>query len=186
MRPALATRMTQVVRPARADDANGILAVVGDAFSYGATRDPDEELTIVRATWQARQGRSLIELVDIDEDANANAGELVGHLLAAPGRLDGRATEVAGVAPVCVAAAHQGHGIGRALMGALIEAAEERRWPLLVLLGDPHYYRRFGFEPAGPLGLSYPPVGVDNPNFQARRLPGYSSKLRGEFSYCWE
>ena len=180
--------MRQVVRPARADDANGILAVVGDAFSYGATRDPREELTIVRDTWKARQGRSLIELVAIDKDAdpNANAGELIGHLLAAPGRLDGRATEVAGVAPVCVAAAHQGHGIGRALMGALIEAAEGRRWPLLVLLGDPGYYSRFGFEPAGPLGLIYPPVGADNPNFQARRLPGYSSRLRGEFSYCWE
>ena len=45
-------------------------------------------------------------------------------------------------------------------------------WPLLVLLGDPAYYGRFGFEPAGPLGLSYLPVGADNPHFQARRLAG--------------
>ena len=55
-----------------------------------------------------------------------------------------------------------------------------------MLLGDPAYYGRFGFEPAGPLGLSYPPVGAGNPHFQARQLPGYAEALRGEFSYCWE
>jgi putative acetyltransferase len=71
-------------------------------------------------------------------------------------------------------------------MGALVGAAEERHWPLLVLLGDPAYYGRFGFEPAAPLGLSYPPVGAANPHFQTRKLPGYAAALRGEFSYCWE
>ena len=43
-------------------------------------------------------------------------GTVVGHLQAAPGRLDGRATAVAGVAPVCVARPSQGRGIGSALM----------------------------------------------------------------------
>ena len=71
-------------------------------------------------------------------------------------------------------------------MVALLRAAEAQQWPLLVLLGDPAYYGRFGFEPASALGLSYPPVGADNPHFQARRLPGYSARLQGEFSYCWE
>jgi putative acetyltransferase len=71
-------------------------------------------------------------------------------------------------------------------MGTLLGTAEEWHWPLLVLLGDPAYYGRFGFEPAAPLGLSYPPVGAANPHFQARKLPGYAETLRGEFSYCWE
>jgi putative acetyltransferase len=172
--------VTVTIRPAQPADAAGIFAVVGDAFSYAGTRDAGEELAIVRATWAARQGGTLVELV-ADE-----GGAVVGHLQAAPGRLDGRDTAVAGVAPVCVAAAHQGLGVGRALMSALERAAEELHWPLLVLLGDPAYYARFGFEPAGPLGLSYPPVGTDNPHFQARRLLGYSEALRGEFNYCWE
>ena len=71
-------------------------------------------------------------------------------------------------------------------MGALVDAAEGRDWPLLVLLGDPAFYGRFGFEPAGPLGLSYLPVGAGNPHFQARRLAGYAAGFRGEFGYCWE
>jgi putative acetyltransferase len=172
--------VTLIVRPARPADTEQILAVVGDAFSYGDTRDAGEELAIVRGTWAAQQGRSLIELVADDR------GVVVGHLQAAPGRLDGRATAVAGVAPVCVAPAHQRRGVGGALLGALVGAAEELQWPLLVLLGDPAYYRRFGFEPAGTLGLSYPPVGAGNPHFQARRLRGYGATLQGEYSYCWE
>ncbi len=169
-----------MIRPATAADATGILAVVGDAFSFGGTRDACEELAIVRGTWSAQAGRALLELVAVE------SGTVVGHLQAAPGRLDGRATAVAGVAPVCVASAHQGRGTGGALMAALIGAAEELHWPLLVLLGDPDYYGRFGFEAAGPLGLSYPPAGTGNRHFQARRLPGFSATLRGEFSYCWE
>jgi putative acetyltransferase len=172
--------VTAVVRPASPGDAAGILAVVEDAFSSGGTRDAGEELAIVRGTWAAQQHRPLIELV-ADEN-----GAIVGHLQAAPGRLDGHPTPVAGVAPVCVGAPQQGRGVGGALMHALIAVAEDEQRPLLVLLGDPGYYQRFGFEPAAPLGLSYPPVGAGNPHFQARKLPGYAEALRGEFSYCWE
>ena len=174
--------MSTTIRPARSTDAAGILAVVADAFSYGGTRDPSEEVAIVRGTWSAsaRRGRPLLELV-ADEH-----GTIVGHLQAAPGALDGNPTPVAGVAPVCVGTAHQGRGVGSALMGSLIDAATDQHWPLLVLLGDPAYYGRFGFEPAAPLGLSYPPVGAANPHFQARKLPGHAEALRGEFSYCWE
>ncbi len=90
------------------------------------------------------------------------------------------------MAPVCVASSRHGRGIGSALMASLRTAAEASHVPLLVLLGDPAYYGRFGFEPAGPLGLHYGPAGMDNPSFQARRLPGYGAAYRGEFSYCWE
>jgi putative acetyltransferase len=161
--------VTPVVRAARPGDRAGILRVVGDAFSYLGTRDPEEELTIVRGTWSARRGLPL-----------------VGHLQAAPGRLDGSDTPVAGIAPVCVGTSSQGRGIGSALMAALIGAAEDRQWPLVVLLGDPAYYRRFSFEPAGPLGLDYARVGAGNPHFQARRLTHYRASLRGDFTYCWE
>ena len=172
--------MTVTVRPACPDDAAGVLAVVEDAFSYGGARDAGEELAIVRGTWSARNGHTLIELVADD------AGAVVGHLLAALGSLDGHASPVAGVAPVCVGAADQGRGVGSALVLALLGSAEERRWPLLVLLGDPAFYGRFGFEPAAPLGVSYPPVGAGNPHFQARKLPGYAEARHGEFSYGWE
>jgi putative acetyltransferase len=109
---------------------------------------------------------------------------VVGHVMAAPGNLSG--LEVPGVAPVSVAPERQGEGIGSALMRAVIDHSTRRSWPLLLLLGDPAYYERFGFEAAWPLHITYPPAGRHSPNFMARRLPGYEPSLRGEFRYCWE
>jgi len=171
--------VTAQIRPFAPGDADAVLAVVFDAFSSPG-RDGSEEVQIVRGTWSRCARPDRVELV-ADED-----GALVGHALAAPGRLDGRASAVAGVAPVCVAPAHQGHGTGSALVRELIGEAEARAWPLLVLLGEPAFYGRFGFEPAAPLGLSYAPVGAGNPNFQARRLTGGATTGRGVFGYCWE
>jgi putative acetyltransferase len=171
------TRIRVATRPG---DEEGILALVAAAFS-DATRDAREELAIVRATWEAKDAGQLIELVADDN------GAVVAHALAAPGLIDGVPTSVAGVAPVCVAPSHQQRGIGTALMESLVLAATSRRWPLLVLLGDPAYYVRFGFEPAAPLGLTYAPAGVGSPHFQARRLDDHEgARQRGAFTYCWE
>ena len=167
------------IRPARQGDTDAILSVVARAFSDD-TRDAREELAIVRRTWATCPPPSLIELVADD------AGAVVGHLQAAPGRLDGRGAAVAGVAPVCVAPAHQGRGTGSALVRALIAEAATRDWPVLVLLGDPAYYGRFGFRPAAPLGLTYAPVRADDPHFQAYVLGRDTAVRPGVFSYCWE
>ena len=172
--------MTKIRVATRPGDEVGILALVAAAFS-DATRDASEELDIVRATWAVNDADQLIELVVADD-----AGTVVAHTLAAPGNIDGGPTSVAGVAPVCVAPSHQQQGIGTALMKSLVIAATSRGWPLLVLLGDPVYYSRFGFEPAWPLGLTYAPAGTGSPHFQARRLDHYDARQRGSFTYCWE
>ncbi len=171
--------MTATIRPLVPTDKDDVLAVVFDAFSNPG-RDGSEEVEIVRRTWRRCPPPDRIELVAVA------IGAVAGHVLAAPGRLDGRDTAVAGVAPVSVAPAHQHRGAGSALVRELIHRAEDRGWPLLVLLGDPAYYGRFGFEPAGQLGLSYAPVGAGNPHFQARPLRDDTTALRGVFSYCWE
>jgi putative acetyltransferase len=171
--------VTNIRVATRPEDEEGILASVDAAFS-DATRDASEELAIVRATWAAQDADQLIELVADD------AGTVVAHALAAPGSIDGGPTTVAGVAPVCVSPSHQQRGIGTALMDSLVIAATSRGWPLLVLLGDPAYYSRFGFEPAGPLGLTYAPAGSDSTHFQARLLDHYDARQRGSFTYCWE
>jgi putative acetyltransferase len=167
------------IRPFERGDEEAVLAVVAAAFS-GAGRDGSEEVDIVRATWRSTEPGERLELVAANGDA------VVAHLAAAAGTLDGRPTDVAGVAPVCVAPEHQGRGVGSALVRELISRAEARRWPLLVLLGDPAYYGRFGFEPGGPRGLHYAPVGRDDPHFQARPLAGDNGSRCGEFGYCWE
>jgi predicted N-acetyltransferase YhbS len=169
--------VTVAVRLSRDADAALILDVVEDAFS-SPERDAHEEIDIVRSTWAVCQPPRLLELVAHDR------GNVVGHVLAAPGPLGTK--EALGVAPLSVAPERQGEGIGGALMRAVIERAGAEGRRLLLLLGDPGYYQRFGFEPAWPLGITYAPAGRHSPHFMARRLPGYEPSLRGEFRYCWE
>ncbi len=172
-----------VIRAAlRPADREGILAVVAEAFADN-TRDAREELDIVRGTWAAFDPGALLELV-ADE-----GGAVVAHALAAGGRLggvDSLVNGVAGVAPVCVAPSHQGRGVGSALMRTLVAEAEGRGWRLLLLLGDPAFYARFGFVTAATVGIHYGPAGMGNPHFQARVLTGGAPPGNGEFSYCWE
>ena len=89
-------------------------------------------------------------------------------------------------APSAVAPHRQGDGIGSGLMNELLRQAERIGEPLLVLLGLPAYYGRFGFESAGTLGIDCPSVGLGNPHFLIHKLTRYSSDHRGEFRYCWE
>ena len=105
-------------------------------------------------------------------------------MLAADADLAG--TTVPAVAPLCVAPERHREGIGTALMTELLDRAEAAGIPLVGLLGSPDYYGRFGFEPSGPLGVTYQPVGPDNPHFQVRRLSSYTDACRGDFTYCWE
>ena len=69
-------------------------------------------------------------------------------------------------------------------MTELVHRAEAASLPLLVLLGDPAYYRRFGFVPAGPLAITY--RQQDNPHFLVRPLSTYDPSYQGDFVYCWE
>ena len=171
--------MNPTVRSLRPGDEEAVLSVVMASFTSPG-RPGDEEVEIVRATWAAARSEERIELVaEVD-------GVVVAHLIAAAGYLDGAPTNVAGVAPVCVAPGHQRRGIGSALMWELVHRAVDGHCPLLVILGEPAYYGRFGFEPASRLGLIYLPAGEGSPHFQARRLPDYDARLRGTFSYCWE
>jgi predicted N-acetyltransferase YhbS len=175
-------RRTTTVRPTVPDDHDAVLALVFDAFSDG-TRDGHEEVEIVAETWAHGAVPDGFDLVAV-EDREIEDREIVGHVLGAWGDLDGR--DVLGIAPLAVAPAHQGRGVGTALMTGLLGRAESAGLPLVVLLGAPAYYGRFGFEPSGPLGITYRPVGPDNPDFQVKRLSAYDASLHGEFAYCWE
>lgn len=164
------------IRPARLDDRDAIVSLVRAAFAHDD--GGRAEVDIVEQTWALDAAADGYDLVAVDGD------EVVGHVLAAAGDLDGR--PLLGIAPLAVRPDRQGAGIGSALMEDLLRRAGEAGVPLLVLLGSPDYYGRFGFEPAGPLGITYEPVGPDSPYFQARRLGAYDPSHRGTFAYCWE
>jgi putative acetyltransferase len=90
---------------------------------------------------------------------------------------------VLGLGPLGVRPDRQGQGVGGALMHAVLAAADARDEPLVVLLGDPNYYRRFGFVAAGDLGIEAPEPAWGE-HFQARLLAAYDPALTGPFAYA--
>lgn len=108
-------------------------------------------------------------------------GEVVGHVVCTRGELAGR--PALGLGPVSVSPATQRSGIGSALMHAVLGAADALGEPVVVLLGSPDYYGRFGFVPAAELGIEAPePAWGDY--FQARPLAAYDPSVRGRFTYA--
>lgn len=85
--------------------------------------------------------------------------------------------------PLAVLPERQRLGIGRVLMEAGIAAAEARSEPIIVLLGHPTYYPRFGFEPARQLGID-PPLPVRDEVWMVRRLSAWDPTIRGRVVYA--
>jgi len=106
---------------------------------------------------------------------------VVGHVTASRATVAG--DPVVAVGPIGVLPDQQGTGIGSALMNALIDAADAADVPLVVLLGAPQYYGRFGFRPAGELGV-ISPVPDWGGAFQARPLTAYTESVAGRFQYA--
>ncbi len=106
---------------------------------------------------------------------------VVGHVLGSRARVD--SAPVLAVGPLSVHPDHQGRGVGRALMHAVLGAADALDEPLVVLLGDPCYYARFGFRLAEEYGI-LPPVPEWRPHFQIRTLTAFTPELRGQFAYA--
>ncbi|WGF89315.1 GNAT family N-acetyltransferase [Marinivivus vitaminiproducens] len=70
--------------------------------------------------------------------------------------------------PLAVLPALKGRGIGRALVRYALNEASLQGHRAVLLVGDPAYYRVFGFEPAADHGLAMP--GEDTARLQVMAL----------------
>jgi putative acetyltransferase len=109
------------------------------------------------------------------------SGQIVGHVVCTRAVIDGR--PALGLGPLSVHPDHQKRGIGSALVHAVLGAADALDEPLVVLLGNPAYYQRFGFKLADEFGIE-PPVAEWAPYFQVRPLSSHDPSLRGGFTYA--
>jgi putative acetyltransferase len=110
-------------------------------------------------------------------------GVVVGHVCVTRATLGPGQLPALGLGPLGVREAHKRRGVGSALMHAVLGAADALDEGVVVLLGHPDYYPRFGFRPAAELGID-PEVPEWAPHFQARPLTAYRPQLRGTFRYA--
>ena len=77
---------------------------------------------------------------------------------------------------------YQRSGAGSALVTESLRLARETDLPLVIVVGHPEYYPRFGFEPADALGLEAP-FELPPEAWMAYRLPAYTPAARGTVIY---
>jgi putative acetyltransferase len=150
-----------------ADEA-AIASVITAAF-LEAEHSGGNEADIVEAL---REASSLTLSLVATEDAT-----IVGHVAFSPVTVDGRSEGWFGLGPVAVVPDRQRQGIGGALIEAGLRELRAQGSRGCVVLGDPAYYRRFGFRADPNLRLAGAPVGY----FQ--RLPFKEQPCGGLVNY---
>lgn len=139
-----------IVREERPEDAPGVRRVLERAFGQA------DEADLVDRIRQA--GAATVSLVALSGPADGGAGpdDIIGHILFSPVTIGDRIppSPTVGLAPMAVAPPHQRRGVGTALAEAGLAACRDGGIGLVVVLGHPDYYPRFGFRPAHLSGLS--------------------------------
>lgn len=152
--------------------------MVAEAFARPDARLP-AEVALVEAL---RASAAWLPELSIVAEA---AGEVVGYALLTRVRVEPGSAPALALGPVAVRPDQQRLGYGTDVVQAGVDAAAELGERLVVVLGDPAFYRRFGFQPAKRYGLTSPWSGLGDP-WQALVLPAAvnaPSPPRGEVTY---
>jgi putative acetyltransferase len=144
-------------RPEASEDRAAVYEVLSRAFPS------DAEARLV----EALRGRTEPQVSLVAEQAQ----RVIGHILFTPVEIRSRSerSRAIGLGPMAVLPEHQRHGAGSALVRAGLAACAAVGERVVVVLGHPDYYPRFGFQPAWDFGLYYQSPGA-NPAFMVCEL----------------
>jgi putative acetyltransferase len=139
--------MTIEIRDATAADAAAIRAVLVAAFPTPAEADLVKQLE--------RDSDVVFSLIAVE------ASQVLGHVLVSrmSAEADGRPVRAVGIGPVAVQPERQRQGIGTQLVRSAVERLRDQEERFVFLVGDPAYYRRFGFDTATAAPFASPYAG---------------------------
>jgi len=126
-----------LIRAERDADVMAIRKVVSAAFASIAQSNQKEHLLVDRLR---ESGALAVSLVAEAE------GRVVGHVAFSPVTIAGSFCAWYGLAPLAVLPTYQRTGIGSRLVIAGLESLRALHAQGCVLLGEPEYYKRFGFS----------------------------------------
>jgi putative acetyltransferase len=131
-----------IIRPETPEDLEAVRRVNEAAFGRPNEADLVDALR--------RSGRILLSLVAV------KGGEVVGTIVFSPVSIESESVcrGALALAPMAVTPALQRQGIGALLVRHGLEKLRIAGHSLVVVVGHPGYYPRFGFIPARPRGLT--------------------------------
>jgi putative acetyltransferase len=160
-----------IIHAERTTDQPPIRDVTARAF------DRDNEGRLVDALRASAHFIPELSLVAVDE------GRVVGHILFSRIhiRTADRVVPALALAPMAVLPEHQNRGIGSALIRHGLEECRLLGHHIVVVVGHPNYYPRFGFSSARAKGLDAP---FPDPVLMVQELtPGTLDGVRGTVEY---
>ncbi len=125
------------IRNETSSDTAAIEAVTIAAFQNAAHTSHSEQF-IVRAL--RNSGQLTVSLVAEDN------GSVIGHVAVSPVTISSGATRWYGLGPISVMPEHQRQGVGVQLMEHALTELRTLGAAGCVVLGEPAYYSRFGFN----------------------------------------
>jgi putative acetyltransferase len=161
------------VRTERSEDHRAVYLVNQIAFGQ------ESEARLVDALRRSPAFLPELSLVAVDD------GSVVGHILFTRISVEGEGPshEALALAPMAVLPAFQRKGVGSSLVRRGLEEARSLGHRVILVVGHPEYYPRFGFVPAKPLGI-LPPFDVPSEAFLVLELePGALLGIRGVVKY---
>ena len=157
-----------VVRHQRPDDSSVVRAINEAAFERSDEADLVEHLH--------NDAAALISLVAEWET------QIVGHILFSRMWIDEDRVSTCAVAlaPVAVLPDHQCRGVGEQLIRSGLDCLRARQEQVVLVLGHPHYYERFGFSSDQALALAspFPPEAFVALELVPNALNGLQGKVR--------
>ncbi|MGL5926446.1 GNAT family N-acetyltransferase [Chroococcidiopsis sp.] len=162
-----------IISPETIEDYTNIFEVNKLAFGQ------ENEAKLVESIRNLPNFNSALSLVAIDSD------RLVGHILfseiaiASP---QGEVTALA-LAPLAVLPQFQNQGIGSQLVRAGLKQCQVLGYKIVIVLGHPNFYSRFGFVPAIDKGLRSPFSVPDEAFMVLELIPEALTGISGMVKY---
>lgn len=170
--------MKITVRQEQPNDYKKTEQVVKNAFIVAEHSDGTEHKLVERL----RKADGYIPELSLVAVRNE---EIIGHVLLTPITVndeDHKAPSLA-LAPVSVVPKAQKQGVGKQLIHQSLQAAKEKGYTSVIVLGDPLYYGKFGFLKASTWGINAP-FEVPEDAFMALELEeGALQNVRGTVEY---
>ncbi|MCG7337999.1 N-acetyltransferase [Staphylococcus sp. ACRSN] len=126
------------------NDYDTSLQAIKTAFEDVVESNHDEQELVVRLRESPEYNYEL-EVVAKNEN-----GDVVGHIMLSEIKIvnDTKSYTALALAPLSVVPEYRKKGLGKALIQAVEERVKALDYTTIIVLGDPNYYSRFGYEEA--------------------------------------